>query len=76
MLLGDRKETGCNRRTGTASPRVLRRQVSANRELNDAAISPMSGIDDDDGVELASNLSRRKNARKIFIPRTISVLSK
>ena len=28
----------------------------------------MSGIADDDGVELASNFSSRKNARNIFIP--------
>jgi len=28
----------------------------------------MSGIEDEDGVELASNLSSRKNARNIFIP--------
>jgi len=29
---------------------------------------PISGIDDEDGVELASNLSSRKNARNMFIP--------
>jgi len=30
----------------------------------------MSGIDDEEGVELASSLSSRKNARNIFIPTT------
>jgi len=30
----------------------------------------MRGIDVEDGVVLASNLSSRKNAKKIFIPAT------
>ena len=30
---------------------------------------PISGIDDEEGVEPASSLSSRKNARNIFIPR-------
>ena len=44
-------------------------QQECSRKLEDETEnSPISGIDDDEGVELASSLSSRKNARNIFIP--------